>query len=40
MDMKSKSAKKGVLVFGFYIVVIGLALLFLGPGVFAIDLPL
>ena len=40
MGIKSKTSKKDVFVFGFYIVIIGLALLFLGPGAFAIDLPL
>ena len=40
MDVRSKTLTREIFEFGFYIAVIGLALLFLGPGVPAIDLPL
>jgi uncharacterized membrane protein YphA (DoxX/SURF4 family) len=39
-DVKTKKIKKEIFIFGFYIIIIGLALLFLGPGILAIDLPL
>lgn len=39
-DVKSKASSKEFVNFGFYIAIIGIALLFLGPGVLAIDLPL
>lgn len=40
LDVRSKTLTREIFAFGFYIAVIGLALLFLGPGVPAIDLPL
>lgn len=40
MDVRSKTLTREIFEFGFYIAIIGLALLFLGPGVPAIDLPL
>jgi uncharacterized membrane protein YphA (DoxX/SURF4 family) len=40
MDVQSKTITREIFTFGFYIAIIGLALLFLGPGAFAIDLPL
>ena len=40
IDIRSKTITREIFEFGFYIAVIGLALLFLGPGVPAIDLPL
>ena len=39
-DVKSKTLTREIFTFGFYIAIIGLALLFLGPGAFAVDLPL
>lgn len=40
LDLRSKTLTRQIFVFGFYIAIIGLALLFLGPGVPAFDLPL
>ena len=40
MDVRSKTLTREIFEFGFYIAIIGLALLFLGPGFPAIDLPL
>jgi uncharacterized membrane protein YphA (DoxX/SURF4 family) len=40
LDVKPKNSNREIFTFGFYIVIIGLALLFLGPGAFALDLPL
>lgn len=40
IEVKSKTPNKQIFAFGLYIAIIGLALLFLGPGAFAIDLPL
>jgi len=40
LNVKSKTLTREIFNFGFYIAIIGLALLFLGPGAFAIDLPL
>jgi uncharacterized membrane protein YphA (DoxX/SURF4 family) len=39
-DVKTKKVRKEIFIFGFYIIIIGLALLFLGPGALAVDLPL
>ena len=40
MDVRSKTLTREIFEFGFYIAIIGLSLLFLGPGFPAIDLPL
>ena len=39
-DVKSNTLTREIFEFGFYIAVIGIALLFLGAGAWAIDLPL
>jgi len=40
VDIKTNKPTKDLFSFGFYIAIIGFALLFLGPGAFAFDLPL
>ena len=40
VDVKTNKSKRDIFAFGLYIAIIGLALLFLGPGALAIDLPL
>ena len=40
LNIKSNHLTKEIFAFGFYIAIIGLSLLFLGPGAIAIDLPL
>ena len=39
-DIRAKGVVQEVFIFDFYIAIIGIALLFMGPGVPAIDLPL
>ena len=40
VDVRSGTLTRTVFEFGFYIAIIGIALIFLGPGAFAIDYPL
>jgi uncharacterized membrane protein YphA (DoxX/SURF4 family) len=40
LDVKLNTLNREIFTFGLYIAIIGLSLLFLGPGAFALDLPL